>query len=93
MFDRSEGRIVQKNRNRLLGSLKGEDFSLLSRYLREVSIEQGQILDPFRLMHWRQAAPTIAAGASQAQLKLMPASPFSKLKRIPFRAQYPYVLV
>jgi len=45
MFDRSEGRIVQKNRNRLLGSLKGEDFSLLSRYLREVSIEQGQILE------------------------------------------------
>ena len=34
-----------KNRNRLLASLKSEDFSLLSRYLREVPIEQGAILE------------------------------------------------
>jgi CRP-like cAMP-binding protein len=36
---------VQQNRNRLLASLKSADFSLLGRYLREVSIEQGHILE------------------------------------------------
>jgi CRP-like cAMP-binding protein len=36
---------VQKNRNRLLASLKSQDFSLLTRHLREVPIEQGQILE------------------------------------------------
>lgn len=36
---------MQKNRNRLLACLKSEDFSLLSRYLREVPIEQGSILE------------------------------------------------
>src|ERR1700680_2174088 len=45
-FDRSgDDWIVQQNRNRLLASLKSADFSLLSRYLREVSIEQGHILE------------------------------------------------
>jgi hypothetical protein len=45
-FDRSgDGWIVQQNRNRLLASLKSADFSLLGRYLREVSIEQGHILE------------------------------------------------
>jgi CRP-like cAMP-binding protein len=34
-----------KNRNRLLASLKSEDLSLLSRHLREVPIEQGQVLE------------------------------------------------
>jgi CRP-like cAMP-binding protein len=37
--------IVKKNRNRLLASLKAEDLSLLSPFLREVSIEQGQLLE------------------------------------------------
>jgi CRP-like cAMP-binding protein len=36
---------VAKNRNRLLSSLKQDDFSLLSRYLREVPIEQGMLLE------------------------------------------------
>jgi CRP-like cAMP-binding protein len=36
---------VIKNRNRLLSSLKSENFSLLSRYLREVPIQQGSILE------------------------------------------------
>ena len=37
--------MVLKNRNRLLASLKTEDFSLLSRYLREVPFEQGSLLE------------------------------------------------
>jgi CRP-like cAMP-binding protein len=36
---------VLKNRNRLLALLKSEDFSLLSRHLREVPIEQGSLLE------------------------------------------------
>ena len=36
---------MPKNRNRLLASLKSDDFSLLSRHLREVPITQGQILE------------------------------------------------
>jgi CRP-like cAMP-binding protein len=36
---------MAKNRNRLLASLKPHDFSLLSRYLREVPIEQGTLLE------------------------------------------------
>jgi CRP-like cAMP-binding protein len=36
---------VKKNRNKLLASLKSEDFSLLARHLRDVSIEQGQFLE------------------------------------------------
>jgi CRP-like cAMP-binding protein len=36
---------VAKNRNRLLASLKQDDFTLLSRYLREVPIEQGALLE------------------------------------------------
>ena len=37
--------MALKNRNRLLASLKSEDFSLLSRYLREVPLEQGTVLE------------------------------------------------
>ena len=37
--------MALKNRNRLLASLKSEDFSLLGRYLREVPIEQGALLE------------------------------------------------
>src|SRR5271154_3904342 len=37
--------MALKNRNMLLASLKSEDFSLLSRYLREVPIEQGALLE------------------------------------------------
>lgn len=36
---------VQKNRNRLLASLKADDFSSLSRHFREVSIRQGQFVE------------------------------------------------
>ena len=36
---------MPKNRNRLLASLKPDDFSLISRYLREVPIEQGALLE------------------------------------------------
>ena len=36
---------MKKNRNRLLASLKAEDLSLLNSHLREVSIEQGQLLE------------------------------------------------
>jgi CRP-like cAMP-binding protein len=36
---------MPKNRNKLLASLKPNDFSLLSRYLREVPIEQGMLLE------------------------------------------------
>jgi CRP-like cAMP-binding protein len=36
---------VPKNRNKLLASLKPDDFSLLSRYLREVPMEQGALLE------------------------------------------------
>jgi CRP-like cAMP-binding protein len=38
-------RLVRKNRNRLLASLRPSDISLLSRYLREVPIEQGEMLE------------------------------------------------
>jgi CRP-like cAMP-binding protein len=37
--------VVAKNRNRLLASLKQDDFSLLSRYLREIPIGQGMLLE------------------------------------------------
>jgi CRP-like cAMP-binding protein len=40
-----EGCIVQKNRNRLLALLKTEELSKLSHHFREVSIEQGQLLE------------------------------------------------
>jgi CRP-like cAMP-binding protein len=36
---------VQRNRNRLLASLKSEDLALLRRHLREVSMEQGELLE------------------------------------------------
>jgi CRP-like cAMP-binding protein len=36
---------VQRNRNRLLASLKAEDHALLLRHLREVSLEQGDFLE------------------------------------------------
>jgi putative tryptophan/tyrosine transport system substrate-binding protein len=36
---------VPKNRNKLLASLKPDDFSLLSRYLREVPMEQERPAD------------------------------------------------
>src|SRR5271156_1615347 len=36
---------MPKNRNKLLASLKPDDFSLLGRYLREVPIEQGVLLE------------------------------------------------
>jgi hypothetical protein len=36
---------VQQNRNRLLAALKPADMCLLGRYLREVSIKQGEILE------------------------------------------------
>ena len=36
---------MSKNRNRLLATLKSEDFSLLNRYLRMVPIEQGMLLE------------------------------------------------
>ena len=36
---------VPKNRNRLLASLKPDDFSLLGRYLREVPMKQGTLLE------------------------------------------------
>ena len=36
---------LHKNKNRLLASLKSEDLSLLRRHLREVRIEQGQIIE------------------------------------------------
>jgi CRP-like cAMP-binding protein len=36
---------MQKNRNRLLASLKSEDLSLLGRHFREVQIKQGQFLE------------------------------------------------
>src|ERR1700733_1829874 len=39
-----KGRLVI-NRNRLLASLRPSDFSLLKKYLREVPIEQGEILE------------------------------------------------
>jgi CRP-like cAMP-binding protein len=40
-----EKAVVHKNRNRLLASLRPSDVSLLGRYLREVPIEQGDILE------------------------------------------------
>ena len=40
-----EKAVVHKNRNRLLASLRPSDASLLGRYLREVPIEQGDILE------------------------------------------------
>lgn len=36
--------MALKNRNRLLASLKAEDFSLLARHFREIPIEQGQFV-------------------------------------------------
>ncbi len=36
---------MQKNRNRLLASLKSDEFSLLERHFREVDIVQGQLLE------------------------------------------------
>jgi hypothetical protein len=40
-----ETTVVPQNRNKLLASLKPNDFSLLGRYLREVPIEQGTLLE------------------------------------------------
>jgi CRP-like cAMP-binding protein len=37
--------FVQRNRNRLLASLKSEELSLLVRFFRHVSIEQGQLIE------------------------------------------------
>jgi CRP-like cAMP-binding protein len=37
--------MPQKNRNRLLASLRSEDLASLSRHLREVPMEQGQLLE------------------------------------------------
>jgi CRP-like cAMP-binding protein len=37
--------MPQRNRNRLLASLKAEDLASLSRHMREVAIEQGQLLE------------------------------------------------
>jgi CRP-like cAMP-binding protein len=37
--------MTQKNNNRLLASLKSDDFASLSRHLREVPISQGQFLE------------------------------------------------
>jgi CRP-like cAMP-binding protein len=45
LFDEVDSRVAHQNRNRLLASLKADDFSLLGRFLREVAIEQGQILE------------------------------------------------
>jgi CRP-like cAMP-binding protein len=36
---------VQKNRNRLLASLKSDELSLLQRHFREVDIKQGELLE------------------------------------------------
>jgi CRP-like cAMP-binding protein len=36
---------VQQNRNRLLASLKADEFSRLRRYLREVAVAQGDLLE------------------------------------------------
>jgi len=36
---------VQKNRNRLLASLRPDELSLLDRYFREVAINQGDLLE------------------------------------------------
>ena len=36
---------MSKNRNKLLASLRTDDFALLNRYLREVPIEQGVLLE------------------------------------------------
>ena len=36
---------MSKNRNKLLASLRPDDFALLNRYLREVPIEQGVLLE------------------------------------------------
>ena len=45
LIEEVDGRVARQNRNRLLASLKADDFSLLSGFLREVPIEQGQILE------------------------------------------------
>jgi CRP-like cAMP-binding protein len=36
---------VQRNRNRLLASLKSDEFALLARHFREVPITQGELLE------------------------------------------------
>lgn len=37
--------MVKRNQNRLLASLKSEDFALLNRHFREVEVTQGQFLE------------------------------------------------
>jgi CRP-like cAMP-binding protein len=39
------GKGVQRNRNRLLASLKADEVSVLSRHFREVSLSQGEVLE------------------------------------------------
>ena len=36
---------MQRNRNRLLASLKSDEYSLLERHFREVSLNQGELLE------------------------------------------------
>jgi CRP-like cAMP-binding protein len=40
-----EGIFVQRNRNRLLASLKSDELSLLKRNFREVALKQGELLE------------------------------------------------
>jgi CRP-like cAMP-binding protein len=44
-IDPVSGSSVQQNRNRLLGSLRADEFSRLRRYLREVEVNQGDLLE------------------------------------------------
>ena len=50
---------MPSNRNRLLASLKPDELSLLSKHLREVAIEQGELLEergePVELVHFPQS--------------------------------------
>ena len=45
LIEEVDGQVARQNRNRLLASLKADDFFLLSGFLREVPIKQGQILE------------------------------------------------
>lgn len=50
---------MPSNRNRLLASLKPDELSLFSKHLREVPIEQGELLEergePVELVHFPQS--------------------------------------
>jgi CRP-like cAMP-binding protein len=50
---------LPSNRNRLLASLKPDELSLFSKHLREVPIEQGELLEergePVELVHFPQS--------------------------------------